>query len=391
MIFNITHTMKRNLFFIILIALAAFVIAGVGAWFSVYGLTKIFPAGLLTFILFGSLEFAKIVVVSFVYRFWKITKFFQRAYLILATIVLMAITSAGIYGFLTNSYQSTSNNLEIVNRRIALLETKRDRYQAEYIEYAKEKERLNETVNELSKGLSNNTIQYIDKATGQLITTTSSATRKALESQLDDAKNRRTQIYDKSEVLSDSVTSYDLQILELKADDTSSEIGPLKYIAKLTNSPMDKVVNWLSMLIIFVFDPLAIILIISLNQLMVFSGFDPFATTKSYKKLTEKEEHLTTSTTIQEPFRTTIPDYIKYRNKPVQEITKYTTTIEPTTTTTTTIQIVEQNLTTTETPRLNNIVEKSTKTEHAKNSDNLISRGQNFEHTKVNLNRPHDP
>ena len=118
--------MKKNIFFIILVALAAFSIAAVGAWFSVYGLTKVFPAGILTFILFGSLEFAKLVIVSFVYRFWKITNLLQRIYLIFATVVLMTITSAGIYGFLTSAYQTTANELTIIDSESKIIDSKKE-------------------------------------------------------------------------------------------------------------------------------------------------------------------------------------------------------------------------------------------------------------------------
>ena len=133
---------KKNIFFIILVALAAFSISGVGAWFSVFGLTKIFAAGWLTFVLFGSLEFAKLVIVSFVYRFWSITKIFQRIYLILATIVLMAITSMGIYGFLTNSYQKISSKNKVQNSEVAIFEMKKIRFNEDRTYYVEEKEQI---------------------------------------------------------------------------------------------------------------------------------------------------------------------------------------------------------------------------------------------------------
>jgi len=281
---------KKNIFFIILIALAAFSIAGVGAWFSVFGLTKIFAAGWLTFLLFGSLEFAKLVVVSFIYRFWSITKIFQRIYLILAIVVLMLITSMGIYGFLTNSYQKTASIDKIQNSEIAIYEMKKTRFNEDRIYYAEEKGQIGDGISELRKGLSNNVIQYTD-STGQLITTTSVNTRRALQAQLDDAMKRRDIISQKLEGVSDSLSVYDKKIYELQSSNQlENELGPLKYLSTLTEQPMDKVVNWLALLIIFVFDPLAIILIISLNQLMLHSGFDPFENTKSYKKMEKKKK-----------------------------------------------------------------------------------------------------
>jgi len=369
---------SRNLFFIILLALAAFSIAGVGAWFSVYGLTKVFPAGILTFILFGALEFSKIIIVSFVYRFWKITKLFQRIYLLLATIVLMSITSIGIYGFLTNSYQTTANKLEANDKNIKILEAKKDRYQLEYNEYNSEKTNLNSTISELTKGLSNNTIQYVDKETGQLVTSTSIATRKALESQLQDAKTRRSTIYDKTEALSDSITKYDLLILEkTKVEGLSGEIGPLKYVAELTGKDIDKVVNWLSLLIIFVFDPLAIILIVSLNQLIAFSEIDPFKKSKKYNKL--KETLTTTNYDIkvdpinQEQLSTIHQNIDK---KPIELTTTTTTAKEvkpklsnPINTKKTTVDLDSNETKDAEPTRLNNTIKYS--------PDNRLAYGKN--------------
>lgn len=280
----------KNIFFIMLIALSAFSLAGVGAWFSVYGLTKIFAAGWLTFILFGSLEFSKIVVVSFVYRFWRITKTFQKFYLILATIVLMSITSIGIYGFLTNSYQKTSSIDKLNQSEIKIYEMKKERFEENRVYYISEKESIDQSITNLREGLSNNKIQYTDTL-GRIITTTSINTRKALQIQLEDAVERRNEISIKLENVSDSLGFYDRKIFELESrNEASNELGPLKYLGELTNTPMDKVVNWLALLIIFVFDPLAIMLIVSLNQLMLHSGYDPFKGTKSYNKLKVKEK-----------------------------------------------------------------------------------------------------
>lgn len=289
----------KNLFFIIILALAAFSIAGVGAWFSVYGLTKVFPAGLLTYILFGALEFAKIVIVSFIYRFWKITKKLQRIYLIFATLVLMAVTSAGIYGFLTNSYQSTSNELSIINSETKVLENKKEFLVLEKTRYEDEIQSKN---NQINTYISNRTAQ--EKLVSDLYTKSleedqtiyrirAKETQDALKNidlNINKLRDENTLIYGKISVLNDSIGSIEKQLIEIQNTDFSAEIGPLKYLSNLTGKPMDKVVNWLALLIILVFDPLAIILIISLNQLVVHSGWEPFAATKSYKKLKEQEE-----------------------------------------------------------------------------------------------------
>lgn len=305
--------MKKNIFFIILVALAAFSIAAVGAWFSVYGLTKVFPAGILTFILFGSLEFAKLVIVSFVYRFWKITNLLQRIYLIFATVVLMTITSAGIYGFLTSAYQTTANELTIIDSESKIIDSKKEFLVLEKNRYQEEIDSKNNQVNNY---ISNRTLQEnsIVEMLGKGADTNFTSGERWVfrnnanktQSSLKDTKNQITELRDengilyiKINVINDSIASLDRQLITMQNTDFSAEIGPLKYLSNLTDQPMDKVVNWLSLLIIFVFDPLAIILIISLNQLMLFSGFDPFVGTKSYKKLKKKEPELKIEPKIQ--------------------------------------------------------------------------------------------
>jgi len=303
----------KNIFFIILVGISAILLAVVGSWFSVYGLTKIFPAGWLTFILFGSLEFAKLVVVSFVYRFWKITKMFQKIYLILATIVLMLITSMGIYGFLTNAYQKTATLDKLKTSEVEIYNMKKMRFSENRTYYMFEKKEIDNSISDLRKGLSNNVIQYTD-STGRLITTTSTSTRRALQEQLKDAVHRRDDISKKLEIVTDSLSYYDRIIFKIESEnDTSEKLGPLKYLSELTETPMNKVVNWLTLLIIFVFDPLAIMLIVSLNQLLLSSGLDPFDGTKSQKKMKESQ--------VPENERTNLKDEIEVIKKKT-EVTK---------------------------------------------------------------------
>src|ERR1035437_3230239 len=105
--------MKKNWLFIILLSMAALSLAGTAAYFSVFGLTKLFyAAGLGITILAASLEFAKLVTVSYVYRFWKTIKKGLRVFYVFAVIFIMFLTSIGIYGFLTGAYQKSANKLE---------------------------------------------------------------------------------------------------------------------------------------------------------------------------------------------------------------------------------------------------------------------------------------
>jgi hypothetical protein len=125
---------------------------------------------------------------------------------------------------------------------------------------------LDQSISDLRAGLANNVIQYKDKETGQIITTTSSSTRRALQKELNEAVESRNEISQKLEVVTDSITSLEIKRLDVQSNsEVAAELGPLKYISELTNTPMSKVVNILMLVIIFVFDPLAISLVIAAN------------------------------------------------------------------------------------------------------------------------------
>ena len=251
----------------VLLGFSALFVAINAGYFSVIGLSKLFAgASESVIIMASSLEIAKLLTAGFLYNYWNHINKLLRTYLILGVVVLIMITSAGIYGFLTSAYQTTSDHLTILDKRVELVITKRDRFQIQYDEYAGEKKSLQQTISELSKGLSNNVIQYRDKESGEIITTTSARTRRTLTNQLNDNKLHRDKISTRMDALSDSITSLDLQALNVKmADEVATEVGPLKYIAEITGKPMSTIVNWFALFIIFVFDPLAVTLIVAFN------------------------------------------------------------------------------------------------------------------------------
>ena len=120
----------------------------------------------------------------------------------------------------------------------------------------------------MRNGISNNKIQYTDTL-GRIITTQSSSTRKLLTRELETAVQSRSEINIKIEQLTDSITKLDLQVLDLESNnEVAAEIGPLRYMAELTGKPMNIIVNWFTLLIVFVFDPLAIAMVIALNKLI---------------------------------------------------------------------------------------------------------------------------
>jgi hypothetical protein len=250
-----------------LIALSALSVSVSAAFYSVTGLSKLFAgASTEVLIMASSLEISKLVIASLLYQYWGVINKVLRIYLTIACVVLVLITSAGIYGFLSSAYQETANKAGNIDAQVELLEKKRDNYKEQLVIYNTEKESINTSINNLRTGLSNNTTQRVDQKTGQLIITSSSANRKALEKQLDQAVIRQTSINQKVDSLNTLVFDIETQIVDVQTNgELASELGPLKYLSNLTGVSMDRIINYLLLIIIFVFDPLAISLVIAAN------------------------------------------------------------------------------------------------------------------------------
>ncbi len=243
-------------------------LAGTAAYYSVFGLSSLFAGAKTEVIIMASaLELAKLVVASYLHNHWGKLGLLLKSYLTLGVGILMIITSAGIYGFLTSAYQTTADQLTIIDKQTKVVEMKRERFSESLDGYRIERTQLNASIAELTKGLSNNTIQYKDKETGEIITTTSSSTRRVLTSQLNDMKEERNKVSIKMESLTDSITSLDLKVLDMESNnEVAAEIGPLRYMAEITNKPMGVIVNWFTLMIVCVFDPLAIAMVLAVNK-----------------------------------------------------------------------------------------------------------------------------
>jgi hypothetical protein len=256
----------KNKLFPLLIAISALSVSASAAFYSVSGLSKLFAGATLAVIIMAtSLEVAKLVIASLLYQYRQTIPKLLKYYLTVAAVVLVLITSMGIYGFLSSAYQETASKAGTIDAQISLVETKRDNVKEQLAVYTAEKESINSALADLRAGLANNLIQYKDKE-GNLITTTSSATRKALEKQLDQAIERQTSINSRVDGLNEQLFAYETEIVEVSTNsELTSELGPLKYLSGLTGIPMDKIINWLLLTIVFVFDPLAIALVIAAN------------------------------------------------------------------------------------------------------------------------------
>ena len=250
-----------------LIALSALSVSVSAAFYSVTGLSKLFAgASTEVLIMASSLEISKLVIASLLYQYWNVINKVLRTYLTIACVTLILITSAGIYGFLSSAYQETANKAGNIDAQVELLEKKRDNYKEQLVIYNTEKESINTSINNLRTGLSNNTTQSVDRRTGQLIITSSSSNRKALEKQLDQAIIRQTSVNQKVDSLNTLVFDIETQVVDVQTNgELASELGPLKYLSNLTGISMDRIINYLLLIIIFVFDPLAISLVIAAN------------------------------------------------------------------------------------------------------------------------------
>tara|TARA_R110000737_G_scaffold173859_1_gene199347 strand:+ start:1242 stop:2177 length:936 start_codon:yes stop_codon:yes gene_type:complete len=250
------------------IALSALSVSASAALYSVVGLSKLFAgAKIQVMIMAGSLEFAKLVIASVLYQYWEKTNAFIKAYLMIALIILITITSGGIYGYLSGAYQETSNQSEFMEKEVAIIDSKRVRFEEQRSDYQT-------SIKTWTEALANPTqIQYVDKESGQLVTTTSSRQRRTLESELKEAKINLSAV-------TDSISVLDMKILDMELNNEAArELGPLKYMAKLFDKSMDEIINWFMVMIIFVFDPLAIILVVIANQ-----AFTPTTTTPTRKE-----------------------------------------------------------------------------------------------------------
>jgi hypothetical protein len=239
------------------------------AYYSVMGLSILFASVAIPVIVMGSfLELSKIAITTYLHDQWNNSYKLLKVYLTTALIILSFITSLGIYGLLTTGFQENISKLEIGQKQVANVELKRNRFNEIKEEYTLEKNTLDKDISQLRGALSTNTTtQSVDKKTGQVISKANTGNRKAFESQLTLAVENKTKISTKIEALNDSLTNLDIQVLNMEYKSQSgNELGAIKYVSELTGLPIKSVANIFILLIIFVFDPLAIVLIIATNH-----------------------------------------------------------------------------------------------------------------------------
>ena len=260
------NRIKRNIFPTI-IALSALSVSASAAFYSVSGLSKLFAGATFEVIIMaGSLEAAKLIIASLLYQYWDTINKYLRTYLTIAAIILVLITSMGIYGFLSAAYQETYQKLTVNQNEIEFLENKSQFYEEDIVRYDKELDQILSNISILSNAKASS-IQVRDTSVvGGVRSTISTTELRLAQSRINVEEENRKLVNEKRTVAADSLQRYKLQILSLQNNaDTVGELGPLQYLSGLTGTPMDSIINILLLIIIFVFDPLAISMVVAAN------------------------------------------------------------------------------------------------------------------------------
>ena len=249
--------MERSKNFHIYLGIAALLIAGSAGFFSVFGLSKLFAgAALSVIIMAGSLEFGKLVTAAFLYRYWDKVNLFQKTYLMTAVITLVLITSAGIFGYLSNAYQGATVTFEKQTNQL--------------LAYEDRLEQLNEDKVFLKEELE---LQVKDLPDNYI-----TAKRKLREEYNPQIQQVNQEILRVKGEIGD---------LKVGLVETGVDVGPAIYLARTFDTDVDSVVKFFIFILIFVFDPLAVMLVVAFNQALILREEENPAKEKIVRKTSE--------------------------------------------------------------------------------------------------------
>lgn len=217
--------------FIVVLVFAALLLAGAAAFFSVYGLAQVFAGAFISVVIMGvALEVGKLVAASFLYRFWNKISKALKAYLMAAVLVLMAITSMGISGYLTAAYQTDTVGLRDASSKLT--------------SYTEELDRLVARKADMDHQISQLPPDYV------------AARQKLMKSFASEYATMNPRI--------EFLQGEKAKLQEHKIT-TEAKVGPIVFISKVLGSETDDAIFWLVILIVCVFDPLAVALTIAVN------------------------------------------------------------------------------------------------------------------------------
>ena len=240
--------------FTALVGIVALIVAGCAAFFSVQGLATLYAAKYIAVcVMAGGLEIGKLVAASFLHRYWRSIGWLLKIYLTIAVVVLMAITSLGIFGFLTGAYQQSHVKVELTDVKQEALVSKKEFLNTEIKQL---NERIN-TLNEARKSQENRLQQMSSKSARPVY---------------DDIKRSGEEIRTtraRIDELTNELFRVSQDSIQTKIEGSKEvDIGTLKYVAKAFGVDMDTVVKWFTLAIVLVFDPLAVALVLAYNSLV---------------------------------------------------------------------------------------------------------------------------
>ncbi len=236
----------------ILTFITSLAIAAVAAWYSIIGLTTIFSAAVIPIIIMGVvLEIGKLVAAAWVYQNWKETNILLKSYLVSAIVVLMLITSMGIYGFLSKSHIDAGINTTEISVKLERLDNRIDSEQRQIDRAEKTLKQLDDRLEKMNEGW------FITRGIQQ---------REKEQEERQQLNNIIKKSESEIDKLLDKKSEYQLEVKNFEV-----EVGPIKYIAALVygdeaKNYLDNTVRYVILLLIFVFDPLAVLLLISANM-----------------------------------------------------------------------------------------------------------------------------
>lgn len=245
------------------ILLTSLLIAGCAAYFSVYGIGLLFSgAAIAAMIMAASLELGKLVSTKFVFENWKKVNLLIKLYLTIAVFVLMAITSLGIFGYLTAAFQKSSLESELSNNKIVSLETQK-------ISESKKTDTIKSTIDNLYKLRSSQENRLNESMTNVLIARNPIAMQNLqnqINEQISDLNKQIELENEKVKNNETKISSIDEQIFKLKVENSQrKDITTFKFVADEFGTTVPKVAKWFIIVLITVFDPLAIVLLIAYN------------------------------------------------------------------------------------------------------------------------------
>jgi hypothetical protein len=251
-----------------LVGFTAIVIALCSAAFSVYGLSLMFAGIAVIMMIMGSvIELGKVVAVAYLYQRWKTINWVFRGLMALMIVGAMAVTSTGIFGILSSGYEKAAVEMTSQSNEISLLNNKKTYFVSQIKNLETQKTFYEQRAIQLST-LRKNQEERLDKLTTDK--RSSSSTDKLIKQSnidIDSANKRVDGIMLKVNQLNDSIQSTDQKIQTVTLTNNNSSLDPLKYLSRTVNESADKFVKWFIILLIFIFDPFAIVLLMAFNQM----------------------------------------------------------------------------------------------------------------------------